>query len=417
MTDPRRELQSRAASAGWLSWPQLREIFAALTVDGATVRAVGGAVRDTLLGRKVSEVDLAIDTGPETVLELARRAGIKAVATGLDHGTVTLVSDGRAFEVTTLRADVETDGRHARVEYTGDWEGDARRRDFTINALYMDADGTLLDPLGGLADIEQRRIRFIGDAGERIREDYLRILRFFRFVSELEPRTLDAEALAACARERGGLKQLAAERIRQELVRLLMGPDAMRALQAMFDHGLLIDILGGVPMLSRLSRLVDIESGLGRTPDPMMRLNALAVWVPEDASRLAGRLRLSRTEVATLGAANRYGALSRGMGEEAAKAALYRGGADYWLACVLQAWASSGDDAGDVEWRALFNLPGRWTAPEFPLDGKDIIALGVSPGRQVGETLGKLEAAWIDSGFAMGRDDLLRRAEKELAGD
>lgn len=414
MTDPRRELQERLASAGWLAWPRTRAVFAALTADGAAARAVGGAVRDTLLGRPVREIDIAIDAPPETVMELARRAGIKAVPTGLDHGTVTLVAGDKAFEVTTLRADIESYGRHARVEYTGDWEGDARRRDFTINALYAGADGALFDPLGGLDDVMARRVRFIGEARERIREDYLRILRYFRFVSELEPETLDREALDACVRERAGLRQLAAERIQHEFVRLLRGPGAAAALRAMFDYGLLVDVLGGAPRLARFERLAAIEAALGRTPAAMARLAALAVAVPEDVERLADRLRLSNAQAAALGAGLPLRGLSAGMDEDRAKAALYRTGGKGWEDRVLTAWAASGDSAADAGWRSLLDLPARWPVPEFPVGGEDIVRLGVPPGPRVGAILKRIESDWVEAGFATGRDELIRRAERLL---
>ena len=185
MTARQTDMLERLKHAEWLGWPQTRAVFGALTADGHTVRAVGGAVRNVLMGRAVDDVDLAIDAEPETVMELAAKAGLKPVPTGLDHGTVTVIAGHRPFEVTTLRADVETYGRHAKVAFTGDWEGDARRRDFTINALYVNPDGTLFDPLGGLDDVLAHRVRFIGDPSKRIREDYLRILRFFRFVSDV----------------------------------------------------------------------------------------------------------------------------------------------------------------------------------------------------------------------------------------
>lgn len=414
MTDPRSELKERLASAGWLAWPETRTVFAALTVDGAVARAVGGAVRDTLLGRPVSEIDIAIDVAPDKVLDLAARAGIKAVPTGIDHGTVTLVAGDRPFEVTTLRADVETFGRHAKVEYTGDWEGDARRRDFTINALYADPDGTLFDPLGGLDDVVARRVRFIGEAAERIREDYLRILRYFRFAAELEPDTLDSGDLAACVRERGGLQGLAPERIQHELLRLLKGPGAGTALQAMFDYGLLVDLLGGVVWLTRFERLSAIERRIARAPDPGLRLAALAVAVPEDAERLAGRLRLSNALRDTLDSASRAYDLSAASGEAAAKAMLYRIGERDWPIRVLMAWAQSGAEPGDPAWRNLLDLPGRWTVPKFPLTGSDIIALSIEPGPEVGRIMRALETDWIASGFQSSREAMIERARQEL---
>ena len=278
---------------GRFYWPETRAIFSALGVEGHVVRAVGGAVRNTLLHRPVHEVDLATDADPKTVMRLAGEAGLKAVPTGLDHGTVTLVVNGKPFEVTTLRADVETYGRRAKVDFTDDWRADASRRDFTINALYADGDGTLFDPLGGAKDIAEHRIRFIGEPDERIREDYLRILRFFRLAAELETPEFDKEGLTACTRERAGLSGLSAERVHTEMRRLLIAPAAMKSLTAMFDHGLLVAVLGSVCRLPRLERLIGVENALGWKGDAMLRLAALCVEVGEDSERLSTRLKLS----------------------------------------------------------------------------------------------------------------------------
>jgi len=215
--------------AAWLEREETQAVFDALQAHGIETRAVGGAVRNTLLGLTVTEVDLATTAVPEEVMALAAKAGLKAVPTGIDHGTVTLVASGVPFEVTTLRRDVETFGRHARIAYTKDWEEDARRRDFTLNALYADRDGRVFDPLGGYADLRAGQVRFIGDAEERIKEDYLRILRFFRFHAYYGKGPLDPAGLAAAVRLRGGLDQLSAERVAAELRRILIAPQAAGA--------------------------------------------------------------------------------------------------------------------------------------------------------------------------------------------
>ncbi len=286
--------------AAWLQQAETKRVFAALAAPGIETRAVGGAVRDTLLGLKVAEVDLATTALPEKVIALARGADLKAVPTGIEHGTVTVVANGVPFEVTTLRRDVETFGRHAVVAFTQDWQEDARRRDFTLNALYAGSDGELFDPLGGYGDLAAGRVRFIGDAEARIKEDYLRILRFFRFNAYYGKGPLDAAGLAACVRLRAGLDQLSAERVAGELRKLLVAPQATRAVEALFDYGLLTQLLGGVPRLVRFERLVAAEEALGLAPDAALRLAALAVFVKEDAERLAARLRLSNNELAVL---------------------------------------------------------------------------------------------------------------------
>jgi len=396
--------------AEWLKRPETERVFAALTASGVETRAVGGAVRDALLGRPVTEIDLATTALPEQVMALARKTGLKAVPTGIEHGTVTVVVDGVPFEVTTLRRDVETFGRHATVAFTEDWEEDARRRDFTLNALYAGSDGTVFDPLGGHADLAAGRVRFIGDAEARIKEDYLRILRFFRFNAYYGKGPLDPEGLAACVRLRGGLDQLSAERVAGELRRLLVAPEAIRAVEALFDHGLLTQLLGGVPRLMRFARLVAAEQAFGLAPDAALRLAALAVFVQEDAERLAARLRLSNAEqgVLALGADDHAGLELPD--EAAAKRALYRLGPCTFEARVLLASADAGVPPDDQSWQQALRLADRWQAPEFPLRGPDIMALGDVKGPAIGDMLRRLEADWIAAGFAISREELLARA-------
>ena len=400
--------------AAWLQRPETLRVFAALTGEGVETRAVGGAVRNTLLGRDVSEVDLATTALPKTVMSRARKAGLKAVPTGIAHGTVTVVVDGESFEVTTLRRDVETFGRHATIAFTEDWSEDAKRRDFTLNALYAGADGTLSDPLGGYEDLIAGRVRFIGDADARIKEDYLRILRFFRFNAYYGKEPLDEAGLAACVRQHGGIAKLSAERVAGELRRILIAPQALAAIEALFDYGLLSDLLGAAPRLGRLARLIAIEEAMSRAPDPALRLAALSVFVREDAPRLAARFKLSNADqaVLALGADETIdGALPS---EDAAKRLLYRLGADRFSLQVLLAWAEQGAAADDPDWRQALTLPERWEVPELPLRGPDVSALGNIKGPEIGAILRVVEQAWIEGGFAATRDELLQRAKAEL---
>ena len=400
--------------APWLKRPELMRVFAALATAGVETRAVGGAVRDGLLGRPVTDVDLATTARPDQMMALARKAGLKAVPTGIEHGTVTIIADGVAFEVTTLRRDVETFGRHATVAFTENWEEDARRRDFTLNALYAASDGTVFDPLGGYDDAVAGRVRFIGEAEARIKEDYLRILRFFRFNAYYGNGPFDADGLRASVGLRGGMAQLSAERIAGEVRRILVAPQAMRAVEALFDYGLLPDILGGVPRLERFRRLVTIEAALGRERSAMLRLAALAVFVGEDAERLAARLRLSNAEQAVLALGAGDHAACGLPDEDAAKRLLYRlGPADYAVAALI-AWADSCADPSDQNWRAAVTLGERWQAPVFPLKGSDLVAIGAVQGPALGALLRKLEDEWVVEGFAADRDRLLARA-KEIA--
>jgi poly(A) polymerase len=396
--------------AEWLKRPETGRVFGALTTSGAETRAVGGAVRDTLLELPVTEIDLATTAGPDQVMTLARKAGLKAVPTGIEHGTVTVIADGVPFEVTTLRRDVETFGRHATIAFTEDWEEDARRRDFTLNALYAGSDGRVFDPLGGYADLVAGRVRFIGNAEARIKEDYLRILRFFRFNAYYGKGPFDPEGLQAAVRLRSGLDQLSAERVAAELRRLLVAPQAIRAIDALFDYGLLPGLLGSVPRLERFTRLVAVDETLGIVPNAMVRLAALAIFVHEDAERLAARLRLSNAEQAVLALGATDPARSRLPDDGAAKRALYRLGPDAFAAHMLIAWSDSGAPPDDQGWREALNLAERWQAPSFPLRGSDIMPLDDIEGPEIGAILRRLEAEWIVAGFALSREELLARA-------
>jgi len=400
-------------SADWLARPATQAVFAALAAQGHAARAVGGAVRNALLGRPVVDVDIATTAKPDDVIAAAGAAGLCAVPTGIAHGTVTVLADRVTYEVTTLRRDVETHGRHATVAFTDDWAADARRRDFTINALYCSADGEVFDPLGGAADIDARRVRFIGDPRARIREDYLRILRFFRLTAEYAAGAPDAEGLVACVLERDGLQRLSAERIRQELLRLLVAPRAPALVGAMLDYGLLPLVLGLAPRPTLLRRLADLEAALGSVPHAILRLAALAVEVPEDASRLTERLRLSNDERDRLvRLATNVPGLGRPVSDAAARAYLYAEGAVAYRDRILMAWARSADAADSQSWRTRLALPERWQPPRFPLGGADVMALGVPAGPRVGELLRAVEAWWIAGDFAADEIGLRKELQR-----
>jgi len=406
------------ATAGWFVRPQTQAVFACLNREGFEVRAVGGAVRNSLLGQPVAEVDFATDARPEDVVRLAEEAGIKAVPTGIAHGTVTLLIDNTPFEVTTLRRDVATDGRHAAVAFDGDWAMDAQRRDFTMNALYADWQGKVHDPLGGVSDLKAGRVRFVGDPAARIREDYLRTLRFFRFSAEYEQAGFDREAIAAAIRERAGLLRLSRERVRMELLRILAARRAGEAIGIMDEAGLLHLLLGGVMRRVRFQRLCQIEAALGRPPDPILRLAALAVFVEEDAGRLTAKLRLSAQEAKSLESlAALSPAISASSGKAAQGAALYRLGARPYLGRLLLAWASCGGRPDDAAWRSAAGFAASWQRPHFPLKGADLIALGLKPGPALGALLKDLEEEWIAGGFNADRDTLLGRARQKTAAE
>ncbi len=286
----------KLGDAGWLTTGALPRLLGLLDRDGEEARVVGGAVRNALLGVPIAEIDIATTAVPEEVVKRAAAAGFKSVPTGIEHGTVTVIIDKHPFEVTTLRRDVETYGRHAKVEFGRDWAGDAHRRDFTINALSATRDGAVYDYAGGLDDLKERRVRFIGDPAERIAEDYLRILRFFRFHASYGSGRLDAAGLAACIAARDGLDQLSRERVRMELMKLLVAPRAAPTLAVMGHAGLLLRVLGGVPYLAPFENLAKVEAEISATPDAVRRLGALGVAIVEDAERLWQKLRLTNDE-------------------------------------------------------------------------------------------------------------------------
>ncbi len=385
--------------APWLKQPARTRVFAALAAKGHAARAVGGAVRNSLLGLPVEDVDVATTATPQEVMAAAQAAGLRALPTGVAHGTVTIVVDGLPTEVTTLRHDVETHGRHATVAFTDDWVQDASRRDFTMNALYCDADGTVYDPLGGYQDVISRRVRFIGDATTRIREDYLRILRFFRFNARYGQGTPDADGMDACMREREGLARLSRERVHQELKRLLEAPRAGEMCAALFDHGLLALVLGRAPRIARLERIIAIETAIGARADFTLRLAALVVEVAEDVRYLQECLKLSNAETQRLMlmASHRWEQIPDA---PEARRIIYREGQSGFRDLVLHAWARlPGSDPSDARWRRLLEMAAQWAAPRFPLSGADAMAAGYVPGPAMGEALRAAEEAWIASDF------------------
>lgn len=386
----------------WLSAGSLARLLEVLDRDGEEARVVGGAVRNAVLGLPVGEVDIATTAVPDEVVRRAKVAGFNPVPTGIEHGTVTVVVNGTPFEVTTLREDVETFGRHAKVRFGRDWKKDAERRDFTMNGLSLKRDGAVVDLVGGLADLKERHVRFIGDADTRIREDYLRVLRFFRFHAGYGEGLMDRAGLAACIRGRDGLAALSRERVRAELLKLLLGKHAAPTLAVMSEAGLLGSVLGGVPLLASYENLVKAEAAMGLAKDAIRHLGALGVFIAEDADRLRERLRLTNAEHRRLlSMGDCWWRMAPEAGEQAAKTLLYRIGAEHYRDRALVAFARSPAKADDKAWHELVGLPERWTAPKFPLAAKDFTERGVAKGPALGAALARAEADWIAAGFPL----------------
>jgi poly(A) polymerase len=402
--------------AAWLKGGALARLIALLDCDGEEARVVGGAVRNALMRLPVGEIDVATSARPEEVMRRIDAAGGKAVPTGIEHGTITAVIEGHAFEVTTLREDVETFGRKARVAFGRDWSRDAKRRDFTINALSATRDGKVFDYVGGLADIAAHRVRFIGEPRRRIEEDYLRILRFFRFQAHFGKGAPDAAGLLACIRERAGLETLSRERVRMELLKLVVAPRATPALAVMLESGILGMVLGGVPFIASFENMVKVEAALGVEPDALRRLGALGVWVIEDTERLGERLRLANAESERLAALDLWWRMTPAAGGQPVRALLYRLGPQAFRDRTLLAWARSQAGAVDAAWRDLAMFPQHWSAPVFPLKAADFIARGVAAGPPLGAALRAAEEAWIAADFPGDRaalDAIARKAQLE----
>lgn len=401
--------QSENSQFAWLHTKSVEQLAAALGDDN--LRFVGGAVRDSLLGREIQDLDAATSLPPEDVLARLAKAEIKAVPTGLKHGTVTAVFDDRAIEITTLRHDVETHGRHATVAFHSDWEADAARRDFTINALYVSLAGKLFDYYGGEDDLRQGRVRFIGDAKDRIREDALRIFRFFRIHAHYGKGEPDAEGLAAC-RELAQLAQnLSIERVRDEMLKLLAAADPVPLLQIMDGAGVLKATPFTATHFDRLEALVRIEEVAG-SPSSLRRLFAFAAD-RDTAETLGKALRLSGVDTRRLTSmADAEGRVFPDMGRRALRAAVYRLGRQTVIDRLYLAVRPSGiaELIADLETVRSFVLP------IFPVKGRDLQAQGVPEGEEMGERLAALEETWVASDFRLTRDELLELAEAKGDG-
>ena len=396
-------------TADWMQMPATRAVVDALeTARAGSVRFVGGCVRNTLMGRSVDDIDMATQLVPEAVMQALEKAGIRAIPTGLEHGTITALVDGHPFEITSLRRDVETDGRRAVVAFTEDWNEDAMRRDFRLNALYATPDGTLFDPTGGgLDDARAGRVIFIGDAEARLREDYLRILRFFRF-NAWYGAEIDPVGLQACANLAAGLEAIARERIWKELKKLLLAPAPETALEAMNLTDVFAQILPGPVAMDRLHDLRISERLVGCAPDPMLRLMALIERSASSIQATSQALRLSNEETArlTMWAADNLPEVT-GMRAVELRATLFWHG----VQAVSDRAMLSGQDVRDI--LAAIRA---WRRPDFPINGDDALAIGLK-GPQIGRALSRVAQDWVASDFSLEREALLARLADVEAPD
>ncbi len=395
-------------TADWMRAPATRKVIEALQAKGADMaRFVGGCVRNTLMDRPVDDVDIATPLAPEDAMAALQKAGLHVVPTGMEHGTVTAIADGHSFEVTSLREDIETDGRHAQVVFGTDWEKDSRRRDFRFNAIYANPDsGVLYDPQHGIEDALKGVVAFVGDPETRIKEDYLRILRYFRFFAWYGSGRPDREAVKACARLKEGMTALSVERIWKELEKLLAAPDPSRALRWMRTAEVLQVILPESIHVDRACALIALEQEKGWAPDPLLRLMAMVDsrrW-----AKVAARLKLSNAQKNRLKAWHDAGPVDPDEDYMDVSRRFYRKVVAGFVDAARIAMGTL-DERAQRKVQDLMEFAQEWERPVFPVRAKDLMAEGYREGRELGDLLWDLEDEWIRSGFALSKSELIAK--------
>lgn len=416
---------NKLSEANWLETKELNKLFDVFLVNGDEVKIVGGAPRNHLLNKPVEDIDLATIYTPEEIISKAKAAHIKYIATGIEHGTVTLLINDTTFEITTLRADIKTDGRHAIVEFGTSWREDAKRRDFTINALYVLKDGTVEDPLGsGLADLKTQTVRFIGNAEDRIREDFLRSLRYYRFASYYSKKPFDPLAISATIKQRDGLRGLSAERVKSELFKILSAPESLEVVNELYQNGILMGLLGTVPNIRAFFKLVDLEKKLNQKADAALRLAVLSAWHKGDVVRLKKRLRLSKSETrkielkvkTDLEKSSLITSLDLTQPEGKFfynKYHFFLGEVDY--SSLLKALYALGSCSLNLDAVVeKLKLMEAYEEKELPIKGADLIEKGMQPGPKVGKVLEKLTMVWLKSDRLRSKEELLALVETEI---
>lgn len=388
--------------------PEIFKIFDIVKNYGGVIRFVGGAVRDAIAGRKSLDIDLSTDLSPEELLEACEDAGVKTVPIGLKFGTLGVVVNGNVLEITSLRKDVITDGRHAVVEFTDDWQADASRRDLTINAVYADEKGNVFDYYDGISDLEKGVVRFIGDADQRVKEDYLRILRFFRFYSLFAKTKYDKKALKACIENKDGLKKISTERIRDELIKIILTPNAPKVFATMFDNEILQNWLGKSDYLSNLQFLIRLEDAYGLEPCYLRRFFVLYFPDKELAENMAVRLHLTKKQKEKMiKLADNSVGVENILEEKLRRKIIYQYGKDFCFDKLLVESARKQvvpENTGQVM-KAIEDAK----EDVFPINGRDILEVRRIEGAQVGTILDKLEKMWLDSDFSLSKEELLKQ--------
>ncbi len=414
---------NKLAGAKWLEAKELKKLFETFLVKGDELKVVGGAPRNHLLGKPVEDIDLATVFTPDEIISKAKRADIKTIPTGIEHGTVTLLINDTTFEITTLRADVKTDGRRATVEFGTSWLEDAKRRDFTINALYVLADGTIEDPLGtGLADIKTQTVRFIGNAENRIREDFLRSLRYYRFACQYTKPPFDPKAISATIKLKQGLRSLSAERVKSELFKILSASEPIEVVTELYQNGILAALLGTAPNIRAFFKLVELEKKINEKPDAALRLAGLSTWHIGDVERLTKRFKLSKTETKKIELKVKTdlekNSLITSLDQTEPeglflynKYHLIYGKENYSaLLKLLYALGHSPLNLGALVEKIISMET--YELKEIPVKGADIIRKGVTPGPEVGEILERLTMEWLRSDRKRSREELLALIKK-----
>ncbi|MBV9331145.1 MAG: CCA tRNA nucleotidyltransferase [Alphaproteobacteria bacterium] len=402
MLDPRRDV--------WLSDPETLRVLDALEADGGEARFVGGAVRNAILRRDVDEIDIATPLPPSDVIGRLEAKGIRAVPTGLEHGTVTAITGNKSFEITTLRRDLATDGRHALVAFSNDWKEDAARRDFSMNALYATRDGQVFDYFGGVEDAKAGRVRFIGDASARIREDYLRILRLFRFHAWYGKGDIAPQEVRAAATQKAGLAKLSGERIQAEMLKLLCAEDPAPVLRTMAAAGILGEVLPGDLSIPSLARLAEIDAESFFPSEGLLRLSALVHRDPRAVAEVCERWKLSNAARERLCAiAGARVKIASYLSVRELHKILYRIGVPLFRDLVFMHWAGDPKISNGVRWRTLLAQAESWQRPRFPLSGRDVMLAGVPEGPLIGKILAEVEEWWVDADFIEDEFSLAER--------